>query len=414
MMTFATGFPPASKAARPDRGPTPGGRSAPVYGALDLGTNNCRLLLAVPEGAGDPAPAGHDGALAAPLAAPPAVASGRPMFRVIDAFSRIVRLGEGLGQSGVLSEAAMIRTIGALRVCAGKLRRHRVAAARLVATEACRRAANCEDFLARVRRETGLAIEIITTEDEARLALAGCAPLLEAGRPHALVFDIGGGSTELSWLAVDGAATPEPIDITSVPLGVVTLGEHYGGDQVSPAAYEAMVAEVARAIGPFEQRHAIGARVAAGAVQMLGTSGTVTTLAGIHLDLPRYDRAVVDGSYLSFASVAAVTQRLAALDYERRAAHPCIGRERADLVLAGCAILDAICRQWPVGRLRVADRGVREGILCGLMRRDGFGRSRPVAQELGAQELTTPELAVAGPAQVESARVEPVMVEPAN
>jgi exopolyphosphatase/guanosine-5'-triphosphate,3'-diphosphate pyrophosphatase len=154
----------------------------------------------------------------------------------------------------------------------------------------------------------------------------------------------------------------------------VTLGERFGGDRIAPAVYEAMVAEVVAALGAFERRHDIGTWVARGGVQMLGTSGTVTTLAGIHLGLARYDRSVVDGSYLSFESVAAVTRHLAELDCRGRAAHPCIGRERADLVLAGCAILEAICRQWPVGRLRVADRGVREGILCGLMRRDGFGR----------------------------------------
>ena len=104
-----------------------------------------------------------------------------------------------------------------------------------------------------------------------------------------------------------------------------------------------------------------------GRVQMLGSSGTVTTLAGIHLALPRYTRALVDGSSLTFEQIAAVSAHLAGLDLAGRAASPCVGRERADLVLSGCAILDAICETWPVGRLRVADRGVREGILFDLI-----------------------------------------------
>lgn len=366
-MSIATGIPPAQMPPRPaaERPSRDAGRRA--YAALDLGTNNCRLLVAVPEAA--------DG-----TAAPERVGGlPRPNFRVIDAFSRIVRLGEGLGQGGVLADAAMDRTIAALRVCGSKLRRHRLAAARLVATEACRRAANCDAFLARVRHEAGLSIEIISTAEEARLALEGCAPLLEPEFSHGLVFDIGGGSTEVNWLTVDGFGSPEPIDAISLPFGVVTLGERFGGDQITPATYEAMVAEVVAAVDGFERRHGIGAWVAKGDVQMLGTSGTVTTLAGIHLGLPRYDRSIVDGSYLTFAAVTAVTRKLASLDYLGRAAHPCIGRERADLVLAGCAILEGICRQWPVGRLRVADRGVREGILCGLMQRDGFGRHAQAA-----------------------------------
>lgn len=360
-MSIATGIPPAQIPPRHGLARIARGAGQKAYAALDLGTNNCRLLVAVPDDGGDAYPPEGD------------ARARRPVFRVIDAFSRIVRLGEGLGQMGVLADSAMDRAVAALRVCASKLRRHPLAAARLVATEACRRAANCDAFLARVRNEIGLSIEIITTAEEARLALDGCAPLLEPGPSHALVFDIGGGSTEVNWLRVDGSGMPGPIDAISLPFGVVTLGEKFGGDRISPAAYEAMVAESITAMAPFERRHGIGAWVARGEVQMLGTSGTVTTLAGVHLGLARYDRSVVDGSHLSFDAVAQVTCRLAALDYGGRAAHPCIGRERADLVLAGCAILEAICRQWPVGRLRVADRGVREGILCGLMRRDGYG-----------------------------------------
>lgn len=312
--------------------------------ALDLGTNNCRLLVARPAGAG---------------------------FHVVDAFSRIVRLGEGLAAAGTLSDGAMARTLEALKVCADKIAFRRITLGRYVATEACRRAANCEAFLARVRDEVGLEIEIISTAEEARLVAAGCAPLLDTHIPYAVVFDIGGGSTEIVWLRLPAGRDrrrrrPLILGSVSLPLGVVTLTDRFGGD-VSPAAYRTMVEEAACALQPFERRHGILRRVRLGQVQMLGSSGTVTTLAGIHLALPRYTRALVDGSSLTFAQISAVSAHLAGLDLAGRAASPCVGRERADLVLSGCAILDAICETWPVGRLRVADRGVREGILFDLI-----------------------------------------------
>lgn len=330
-----------SRQAPPDHG----GGGSKTYAALDLGTNNCRLLVARAGRGGDHA------------------------FTVIDAFSRIVRLGEGLAASGALCEAAMGRTVAALKICADKVASHRVSGARFIATEACRRAANCADFMARVERETGLALEIISTEEEARLVVAGCAPLLDRGVPHALVFDIGGGSTELVWLRLhEGAEDPEILDSMSLPHGVVTLSDRYGGCDVSAATYAAMVEEIHAAICAVEGRHGICRRIAAGEVQMLGSSGTVTTLAAVHLALPRYIRRRVDGAMLSFEALRGASQFLARQSHDERARHPCIGLERADLVLAGCAILEAICALWPVGRLRVADRGIREGILFGLVR----------------------------------------------
>jgi len=316
-----------------------------LYAALDLGTNNCRLLVARP-------------------------ANGA--FEVIDSFSRIVRLGQGLQASGRLSEEAVDRTITALRICASKMRRRGVTRLRSVATEACRLAANCEDFVARVRDETGVRLDIIEAVEEARLAALGCAPLLRRSLGKALVFDIGGGSTEVMWLSVPGAGPPEVIDSVSVPWGVVRMAEVYGGYEITPETYAEMIDEVAAHLEPFESRNAIARQVAERQVQMLGTSGTVTTLCGIHLALPRYQRSVVDGQLLSFEQVSSVSERLREMDYLARAAHPCVGRERADLVVAGCAILAAICAMWPVGALRVADRGVREGILFTLMAADGF------------------------------------------
>ena len=309
----------------------------PVFAALDLGTNNCRLLIARVQGAG---------------------------FRVIDAFSRIVRLGEGLSRSDRLSERAVERALAALRVCDAKIQRRGVTAIRAVATEACRRAINCDDFLEQVARETGITLEIITSAEEGRLALAGCSPLLDPGIPRALVFDIGGGSTEIMWLELVGAGRPPRlIDQISLRHGVVSLAEQYGGDEIDGGSYASMVDTVAAAVEPFERRNAIRAAVAAGKVQLLGTSGTVTTLAGVNLGLLRYERSVIDGSHLSVDHARTVTRHLMDMDYHQRAAHPCIGYDRADLVMAGCAVLEAICDTWPFERLRIADRGLREGIL---------------------------------------------------
>ena len=317
------------------------GRWAHRYAALDLGTNNCRLLVA------KPAPEG---------------------FRVIDAFSRIVRLGEGVGATGRLSEAAMERTIEALKVCAAKMHQHNVTRTWSVATEACRRAANCGEFLDRVKAETGIDLDIISTHEEARLVFNGCASLLDFTSRRALVFDIGGGSTELIWLDLEQPTAPEIIAWTSLGCGVVTLAEQYGRDHIPPRVYRAMLSHVDEMLVPFERAYGLRLQLADGAVQMIGTSGTVTTVAGVYLELPRYDRSRVDGLWMGFDDIQRVAQRLAAMDYASRAAHPCIGHGRADLVVAGCAILEAIMRAWPVRRVRVADRGVREGMLRALIR----------------------------------------------
>jgi exopolyphosphatase / guanosine-5'-triphosphate,3'-diphosphate pyrophosphatase len=315
---------------------------AAVLAALDLGTNNCRLLIARPARAGG--------------------------FRVIDGFSRIVRLGEELESDGALGEAAMARALAALSICAAKMRKRGVTAFRGVATEACRRARNGSDFLARVRAQTGLDLEAIAPAEEADLALAGCAALLDQGRPHGIAFDIGGGSTEVLWLAREGE-TWRRVDFVSLPLGVVAVAERLGQGRVAEADYAAAVSDIAARLAELDARHAIAAHVAAGRVEMVGTSGTVTTLSGIAMGLERYDRARVDGSWLDLETVRRLSAGLAAADFDERARHGCVGRERADLVVAGCALLEGICARWPVGRVRVADRGLREGILMGLMRR---------------------------------------------
>ena len=333
----------------------------PAYAALDLGTNNCRLLVARPSRRG---------------------------FKVIDAFSRIIRLGEGVSGSGRLSEPAIARTIEALQVCAAKIRRHQVARVGLIATEACRLAANGPQFLDQARAETGLDIKIVSRETEAKLAVSGCASLIDLACDNAMVFDIGGGSSELIWLDLTRRRHPwrrslaERLELqgciaawTSLPVGVVTLAERFGGTFVDADVFEAMVDQVGQMLAPFEAEHGLRRRLAGRRTHLLGTSGTVTTIAGVHLGLPRYERSKVDGCWLETAQVRVVTDGLLAASYEERVAEPCIGRERADLVLAGCAILEAMLRTWPCERLRVADRGLREGILATLMAEDGVYRS---------------------------------------
>ncbi len=345
---------------RHDVGAEPRPKVHSVYGALDLGTNNCRLLIAKPSRRG---------------------------FLVIDAFSRIIRLGEGVLNSGQLSQAAMSRTIEALKVCADKMHRRQVTRSRLIATEACRIAANSGEFIERVRRETGLEIEIVTQETEAKLAVSGCASLIDRNCDWTLVFDIGGGSSELIWLDLAELGHPHRRDLhdrvdvqnciaawTSLPIGVVNLAERHGGREVTREGYEAMVADVTAAIKSFEAKHLFGAKIARSRAHFLGTSGTVTTISGIHLKLPVYERSRVDGCWLNVQDVRAVSNNLISMSYAERVAQPCIGHERADLVLAGCAILEALLRTWPCQRLRVADRGLREGILAMLMAEDGHHR----------------------------------------
>lgn len=310
--------------------------------ALDLGTNNCRLLVAQPRG---------------------------DAFQIVDSFSRIVRLGEGMSQTGRLADGAMARTLAALRVCARIIARHRAERVRCVATEACRRAANGTEFLVRVRRATGLALEVIPQDQEARLALLGCLPLIDAEAEHVLLIDIGGGSTELLWLdRRSGIGNGIVRGAVSVPLGVVTLAEDFGGEP-DTTIYDAMVHDVMTRLVPIEAVYHLREAFQDARVQMIGTSGTVTTLAAMLLGLPRYDRSRIDGLTVATAGLAETTRRLRGMTVAARAAHPCIGSGRADLVIAGCAILEAILDSWPVERLRVADRGLREGILHGLMGR---------------------------------------------
>ena len=359
---------PASAARRPKNH---------IYAALDLGTNNCRLMIARPDG---------------------------DSFKVLDAFSRVVRLGEGVEEHNALSPAAMDRAVAALKICAEKMAKRHVTRARAIATEACRRAVNGSEFVERVIRETGLHLDVIGAGDEARLAVAGCAPLFDTDRDCLLVFDIGGGSTEIVWIDlahtpkdrrrdillgvaprnVDRAKIDEEIRVlaasarwTSLPVGVVTLAEKFKGLTDERERFNAMRAFTNELIAPFAADGAGATPDRLQRMQLLGTSGTITTLAGVHLDLPRYNRVKVDGLWMARTDLTGVIERLIGMDRVERATIPCIGDDRAELVISGSSILSAIVDHWPTEQLRVADRGLREGLLYGLMNRDEAVRSRP-------------------------------------
>lgn len=347
------GAPPAAATfiAAPEFAEVPEAVARPdndLYAALDLGTNNCRLLIA------RPGPGG---------------------FRIVDSFSRIVRLGEGLGHGDMLSDGAIGRTIEALKVCASRLEQRHVVRRRLIATEACRAASNGPAFLSRVTEETGLTLEIIDRGTEAELAAAGCAVLMAGNAESVILFDIGGGSTEVVWLGAgqpDGPIRDRIRSWTSLPVGVVTLAERHGGIDVDRALYRRMVDEVKGMAAGFHAGIDTGSL--GRGFHLLGTSGTVTTVGALHLGLDRYDRRQVDGLWLSTRDAERVVAELLGMSFADRAANACIGRDRADLVLAGCAIYDALAELFPAERLRIADRGLREGILMQLMMEDGVWR----------------------------------------
>src|SRR6201996_3958289 len=323
------------------------GSGTGIYAALALGPNNCRLLIACPSGDG---------------------------FRVVDSFSRIIRLGEGISATGCISDAAIERAIGALSICRDKIQSRKARRLRLIATEACRAASNANGFRDRVAAETGIHLEVVDRETEAALAVIGCSPLLDPKGRGAILFDIGGGSTELVRIERDPHvpdAEPRIKAWMSIPLGVVTLAERFGGRDVTKESYARMVAEIAGPIAPFAAEHGADLRD----MHLLGTSGTVTTLSGIHLKLVRYDRRRIDGVWMNDPDISATIAKLLGMSYHERASNNCISVERADLVLAGCAILDAIRNAFPLPRLRVADRGLREGMLVEMMREDGALRT---------------------------------------
>lgn len=327
----------------------PSGQKPTTFAALDLGTNNCRLLIARPTG---------------------------NSFRVIDSFSKVVRLGAGLAASGRLSDESMQAAIDAIAVCARKMKSKSVKRWRCVATQACRQAENCDEFLANVKSETGISLEIISPRVEARLSVMGCLNLIDLEKDVVLVVDIGGGSTELSWVDVRKLRDPDtpikahrpPISAwASLPVGVVTLSEQVPEHDDRAKWYADMKDRVRECIEAAGCTTRFANVFKAGKGHLIGTSGTITSLAGIHLNLPYYQRDKVDGMWMPTTSAVEIARDMASRSLQGRASEPCIGIDRAALLVAGCAITDVLCELWPSERVRVADRGLREGMLMGLM-----------------------------------------------
>lgn len=321
----------------------------PIIAAIDLGTNSCRLLVAKIEG---------------------------QTFRVIDSFSRVVRLGEGIQSTNMLTEDAIERTLEALKICKTKISQNSVEIIRAVTTEACRRAENSDILVQRAEKEAGISLEVITPDEEARLALSGCAGILNSRIPYAIAFDIGGGSTEVMWLHINEPRrlhrrrfpVIEVIDCISLPYGVVTMSDYYNSKERASDVYHEIRNEVSTRLIDFSQRNGIFNHLEKRRVQMIGTSGTVTTLAAINMGLEKYDRKLIDGVFLDVNDIHNICKSIFDMTIEERSMHPCIGMGRSDLVIMGTSILEGICDTWPVQKLRVADRGVREGILMELMK----------------------------------------------
>ncbi len=319
-------------------------QTRPVYAAIDLGTTSCRLVIASPT---------------------------PTSFQVIETFSKVTRLGEGIINNNELSRQAVRRTVTALKVCAGVINEYApIYRMRFVATAACRRAKNCGDFLALVKRETGLNIEIISSKEEARLAVVGCIPLLNRCIKRTLVFDIGGGSTEISLARITNTGKTFIEGFVSLPYGVVTISEAFPAKDMTDLAYSTIIERTHKILKEFDDKHHIFEAIKNQEIQIIGTSGTVTVLGAVHLNLPRYNRSAVDGIAISKRDIFRAINKIKVMGDEGRRKHPCIGAQKADLTLAGCAIIEALCSFWPISEITVADRGIREGILLDLMHRN--------------------------------------------
>lgn len=311
------------------------------YAAIDLGTNSCRLVIASPT---------------------------PTSFRVVETFSKVVRLGEGIIQENELSSKAMKRTIQALKVCRGVMDEYApIVSSRFVATAACRRAKNVAQFVEMAKNSAGIELEVISSKEEARLSVVGCLPLLNRNIKRVLVFDIGGGSTQISLARVTDFGKTFIEGFVSLPYGVVTISEAFADHEMNTLEYSTVMERTQNILAEFEEKHHIYEAIANQEIQVIGTSGTVTVLGAVHLKLPRYNRSAVDGVAISAPDIEATINKIKTMGPEGRYKHPCIGQSKSDLTLAGCAIIEALTTFWPISEITIADRGIREGILLDLM-----------------------------------------------
>lgn len=297
---------------------------------IDLGSNTVRLLVADVEGPG--------------------------RWRVVAEHQTVTRLGEGLAATGALGEVPMARTLAVVRDYVARGAALGATETRIVATSAVREAANGSVFAAAVERATGWRVRVVSGEDEARLTLLGVRHGVGPLAGPVVVFDIGGGSTE--YILADG----EQVRATaSLRLGVVPLAERYPfPERVDRSRYAALLREVMRQLARELPAEILSARPA----HLVGTAGTVTTLAALDLGLPRYDAGRVQGHRLSRAAIERLGARLGSLTVGERAALPCLEPGRADLIVPGVAIVMATLDCLGVDGLTVSDSGLREGILA--------------------------------------------------
>lgn len=310
-------------------------QTAEYLAAIDLGTRNCRLIIAK-----------HHGG----------------QIEIVDLFSRFVCLGEGVAQSRRLGRKAMERTITVLKQCAKRLSHYPNVVFSGVTTDAVRRAENAQSFLRRVARETGLKLEMIDEKEEAYYEVLGCARVLDMRKKRHIIFDIGGGSSEIILCSLDQEKRVRIDEMLSLPYGVVNLYESV--DKLTFTSYTSIVEEVQNLCRRFLVAH-LGdlASQDVSAFQVIGTSGTTTTVAAMHHNLKMYDRERVDGTSLCFEDVQKVIHYVQSLSPAERRSNAFCGHVEDDLVLTGFAILEGILRAVPCMYFTVTDAGVRDGLI---------------------------------------------------
>jgi exopolyphosphatase/guanosine-5'-triphosphate,3'-diphosphate pyrophosphatase len=309
---------------------------------IDLGTNSVRLLVA--DTAAD-------------------------SWRVVEEAQRVTRLGEGQAATGALGLVPMARTAATVADYVRRAEALGATRVRVTGTSAVREAANRAEFVARIESVTGLALEVLSGEDEARLTLLGVRSGLPDLGGRFVLFDIGGGSTE--FVVADGDGLERAL---SLRLGVVGLAErHLDGGRLVPARWAALRAEVAAALEPAVP----GALGLVNAARLVGTAGTVTTLAALDLGLAAYDAGRVQGHVLRRGAIERLLARLGGLTLAARAALPCLEPGRADVLIPGIAICLAAMERLGFDALTVSDRSLREGILCEILGARGRAPESP-------------------------------------
>lgn len=307
------------------------------FAAIDLGSRNCRTIVGCQSKAG--------------------------AFEYIETYSKSVSLADGVAASKKLSRKSMDRTIEALAFCSKVLSRYAGLTYLAVATDAMRRAENASVFIKRVKRELGLIISIITPQEEAYYAALGCIEVLSLETEIFVVFDIGGGSSEIALCRQKSDKDIELIDSLSIPYGVINLLE--SKDHLTFSGYSNLVQKISDLSRDFLNQYATTLDFVNN-FQCIGTSGTTTTVAALNMNLRFYDREKINDSILQFSEILKTVHYVQSLSEDERKLHPYISQSNEDLVLGGLTILEGIVRGLPASTITVTDRGVRDGVVYAL------------------------------------------------